>query len=348
MFAKYLERRIAAAVEERASYTDLIVAGLEATAIGTTGSVFKTGALESAAGMYARILAAARVEGTDALTARTRYRIGRDLVRSGESVHLVDTGDGRLRLTPVSSFDIRSGFRYALEIPQPPGGKVLKRTVARDGVLHVLWSEDPAQPWRGCGPLTVASGLAKLAGASESKLAEELEVPSAAILPVPPDGAETVLQGIRTDIGSAKGRALMAESTVVGPDGDGHGGTQHDWKPSRLGPAIPSEMRLLHLDTTDAVFGACGIPASLASRGEASGTQLREDYRRWVQISVEPVAAMIADVASEVLESEIRFDFTHIWAHDLTARATAFQKMVQAGMAIEKAVQVSGLMVGAE
>ena len=62
--------------------------------------------------------------------------------------------------------------------------------------------------------------------------------------------------------------------------------------------------------------------------------------------SVEPVASLIAEVASEALEVEVSFDFSGTWSHDLTGRAAAFQKLVSGGMEVEKAVQVAGLMVG--
>ena len=236
------------------------MAGLEATAAGMTGNVLATGALEIAAGMWARTLAAARVEGTDALTPRIRHRIGRDLIREGESVHLIDTGRGHLRLAPVSSFDVGKGWRYAVEVAEPPG-MVRKRTVARDGVLHVVWSEDPLQPWRGIGPLP--SILAKLAVDTETKLLEDLATPTAAMLPIPSDGGDGSLDSLRSDIGSARGGAVLAEATSTGwDDGRQQAGTRSDWKAQRLGPEIPEQLREAFQDVQDAVGAACGIPAA--------------------------------------------------------------------------------------
>ena len=59
MIGRYIERRVAAALETReAGYTSLLIAGLEATAAGTAGNVLATGAVEAATGIWARVLAA--------------------------------------------------------------------------------------------------------------------------------------------------------------------------------------------------------------------------------------------------------------------------------------------------
>ena len=46
------------------------------------------------------------------------------------------------------------------------------------------------------------------------------------------------------------------------------------------------------------------------------------------------------------LETEISFDLSKLWAHDLQGRAAAFQKMIAGGMALDAAVAASGLMIG--
>ena len=265
------------------------------------------------------------------------HRIGRDLIRCGESVHLIETDRG-LRLSPVAAFDVLAGWRYAIEIPMPPG-KVLKRTVARGGVLHVMWATDGREPWRGVSPMAAASGLAKLMAATESKLGEDLATPTAHLLPIPDDYDDTQL--LRADIGAARGKALLVETTAADP----RGAPRKDWVSERLGPEIPTELRAFYGDVSDHVFSVCGIPVSLSGVGDADGTQLREDYRRFVMASVEPVAGMISEAASEALEVDVRFDFSGLWAHDLTGRASAYAKLVTAGMDADRAAALSGLLV---
>ena len=345
MFGKYIDKRVAwpwVKSEIRSGYETLLIAGLEATAEGTARNVVATGAAEIAASMWARVLAAATITGTEALTARVLHHMGRHLIRDGEAVYVLDTSDG-VTLEAVSQFEVLSGWRYQVEIPRPPA-HIVKRTLPRDAVLHVQWAADPSSPWKSIPPL--ASGLGKLAAASENKLIEELNTPTAHLIPTPADGGEAALTQLRADIQAAKGGAVLAEATSTGWDDDrNQAGTRNDWRAERLGPEILLEQRMLHKDVADYVFSACGIPPSLVG-GDSDGTQAREDYRRFVMASVEPVAKLIAEAASEALEASVSFDFSGIWAHDLAGRASAFQKLVAGGMAVEKAVQVTGLMIG--
>ena len=283
---------------------------------------------------------AARVKGTDALTGRIRHRIGRDLIRHGESVHLIETRSG-LHLVPVSSFDVRRGFRYEVEVGVPLGN-IERRNVAADAVLHCQWAQDPLQPWIGMGPLS-ASLLADLVVRVEAKSGEDLRTPTAQLVPIPTDGGDTSLDALRGDIAEAKGGAVLAETTAGGWDeGRQAAGTRHDWKAERLGPMIPTELRHLWRDVLDAVGTACGIPVALTHQ-DADGTAQREAYRRFVMTSVQPVADMIAEAASEALEVDVAFDFSGLWAHDLQGRASALDKLVTAGIPLDEARRLAGV-----
>ena len=329
--------------ETRAGFADIVVAGLEATIGGTSGNLMATGALEVCAGLWGRALAAARVEGAAVLTARIRHQIGRDLIRNGESVHLIDTSNGRLRLEPVAQHQVLRGWRFDLHLAQPDG-TMLRRNVARDSVLHVLWSRDAQRPWEGVSPLGAAALLAKLAAGTETKLGEDLATPTAHLLPTPTDGGATSLDSLRADIGNARGKAVLAQGTSSGwEEGRTQAGTNKDWQSSRLGPEIPEQLRALYGDVLGAVAQVCGIPASLVQHQNVDGTESREAYRRWIMANVQPVADMIAEAASAALEDEVVFDFRGLWAHDLQGRASAFQKLTAGGMSVAAARAVVGL-----
>ena len=97
--------------EDRASYTDSIVNAVLAAVSGNTASAGSTAALEAAAGAVARAFAAATVEGaspaiTGALTPDVLSLIGRNLIRAGDSVHLIETGPDGLKLCPVGTWVI--------------------------------------------------------------------------------------------------------------------------------------------------------------------------------------------------------------------------------------------------
>ena len=77
----------------------------------------------------------------------------------------------------------------------------------------------------------------------------------------------------------------------------------------------------------------------------SDGTAQREAYRRFLTMTVQPLAGILAEELSEKLEAPVSFDFSDLRAHDLGGRAAAFQRLVQGGMAVAEAVSITGLMV---
>ena len=89
----------------------------------------------------------------------------------------------------------------------------------------------------------------------------------------------------------------------------------------RLGPQIPESSLVAYRDVQMAVANCCGIPPALMdSRFHGNRDSARAGAGFYMG-AVEPVASLIAEVASEALEVEVSFDFSGTWAHDLTGRA---------------------------
>ena len=61
---------------------------------------------------------------------------------------------------------------------------------------------------------------------------------------------------------------------------------------------------------------------------------------------VEPLLASVAVEIEAKLETRVAFDLSGLWAHDLQGRAASFAKLVQGGMALDKAAAVSGVLSG--
>ena len=74
------------------------------------------------------------------------------------------------------------------------------------------------------------------------------------------------------------------------------------------------------------------------------GTTRREAYRQYVELTVEPLAALLADELSAKLETPIRLSFAQLYSRDMQGRAVSFKKMVEGGMPVEKAAALSGLL----
>ena len=240
MIRKLLQREIRREIRE-GGYTDLVLAGIESTVEGGDVNALVTGALESAAGLWGRTLAAASVTGTGALTARVRHRIGRSLIRTGEAVFEIRTDGGAVALVPASAFEVLEGWRYRLDFNVPPG-KLVQRTVPRGRVCHFIWSEDPREPWRGVSPLGGATKLRTILARVEERLSDDLNTPVAHLVPIPSDGGDSKLDSLRADIGNAKGGAVLAEATSAGWDeGRASAGTRNDWRAERLGAERPRD-----------------------------------------------------------------------------------------------------------
>jgi len=88
-----------------------------------------------------------------------------------------------------------------------------------------------------------------------------------------------------------------------------------------------------------AVLAACGVPPDLMDVASA-GTAQREAYRRWYSATTEPLAGVV----EAKLETPVSLDMTGLYAHDLVGRASAFQRLVGAGVSVTEALTTSGLL----
>ena len=347
------------APEKRESqpFTDAVVQAIIAQAEGSMpGDPAQTWALETAANLYSKAFAAARVTGerTEKITPGVMALIARNLIRRGDSLHLIELRRGAVDYLPVGSWDVRGGWDeaswfYRADLFGPSGN--ITRLVSSGGVLHFRYAVDPARPWHGIGPLGWARETGTLAGNLERRLGEETGGASAYVLPIPSDGGDgensDPLAMLKADIAAAKGKTILAETTAGGWQKGSSEAPRADWKPSRLGAHPPDVLRSLRSEAGMAVLSACGIPPGLASAG-GTAQGAREDFRRFIMGAVEPLLEIVGEELERKLETTISFDLTNLWAHDLQGRASAFQKLVQGGMALEQAVSASGLMVGDE
>ena len=98
-------------LEVRESYTDTVISAILANAQGKSlATPSATSALEACAGTTGRGFAAAEVSGgqgslTRALTPAVLSLVGRELIRTGEVVFMLDTNAG-LKLLPAQSWDV--------------------------------------------------------------------------------------------------------------------------------------------------------------------------------------------------------------------------------------------------
>ena len=334
-------------------FSDAVVRLIEAQAAGTAADASSTAAVEAASGALSRAFASARVEGPphvmEAVTPVFLAQAGRDLVRSGDSMHVIDVDRaGRVSLLPCSSWHFEGDAHprtWTVRATYYGPSTSTTRHLPFAGVVFVRWGSTPGQPYVGTGPLSWAHTTARLQSETERSLADEAGGPLAQLLPVPQDGGDDSqddpLGELKADVRTARGRALLVETVAAGWGEGRTSAPQRDWVASRLGPNPPESMATIRQDAFAAVLAATGTPPSLFV--DADGTAQREAVRRWHLGTVLPLARILEAELSDKLEAAVRLAFD-AYPLDLAGRAQAFQKLVAGGVDVSEALATSGLL----
>ncbi|MYG26750.1 MAG: phage portal protein [Boseongicola sp. SB0677_bin_26] len=344
-------------------YTDDIVAAIEGAAARKTADVASTAAVEAAAGALSRAFASAEVIGPgwarDAVTPPWLAQVGRSLIREGASLSVVEMAPtGVLGLIPAAYWNFEGhsprhdesedSWRARVTTYGPSSSRT--RLLDREQLVYLRWGTSPGTRYRGQGPTSWASLSAKATAETERSLGDEAGGPIAQFLPIPEDGGDDdgdgdPLAALKSDVGTARGRALFVETTSAGW-GQGRanapGNANLDWKAQRLGPSPPAAL----VELADAAFArmlaACGCPPGLFE-SNADGTSQREALRRWHLGTVEPMAKLLAHELSLRLEADVSLRFD-AYPKDMAGRAQTFQKLVAGGLGVNEALSVSGLL----
>ena len=341
------------------SFSDAVVRLLEAQAAGSAADASSTAAVEAASGALSRAFASAEVSGSpwlkDIVSPGFMAQVGRDLIRLGQSLHVIATSTmGRLALLPCSSWHWEGdadpeSWMCRATVYGPSSSTT--RYLPRDGVIFVPWGSSPGTPYVGTGPLTWAHTTARLQSETQRSLADEAAGPLAQLLAVPQDGGDDEdendpLRKLKLDIAAARGKALLAETTAAGWGEGMSSAPRKDWVASRLGPDPPATMPAIDEESYAQVLAACGC--SVAMFDDSDGTSKREAQRMFLHSTVRPLGKLLAAELSERLETPMALSFDNLYMHDLAGRASAFQRLVAGGMPLERAMALSGLMTSEE
>ena len=336
---------------DRRAITGIISALIEAQASGTTQQASATAATEAVAGLLSTSFASATVDAPDeiaeAVSPRCLAQIGRDLVRVGESLHVIRMAGGRLRLAPASTWYWEGGSDPAdwvcTATSYGPSGSSTWR-VPMDSVVFVAWGSPTARPYHGLSPGTWAADTSRLTANAERSLADEAAGPLAQLLAVPPDGGDgggdDSLKMLRADLRAARGKALLVETVSAGWGEGKVAAPTSDWKQQRLGPMPPEAMVKLAESAFARSLAAAGCSPSLFN--DADGTSKREALRQWHMGVVRPLARILEHELSAKLETPVRLKFDS-YALDMVSRATVVAKLTQAGVAPGVALAAVGL-----
>ena len=338
--------------EKVGGYTEILSRLVEAQSAGTTQLASATAATEAVAGLLSRSLGAAVVEGpgdvAGIVTPRCLAQVGRDLIRVGESLHVLRFLSGRLLLVPASTWYWEGGADPATWLctatAYGPSGSSTWR-VPQSSVVFVSWGSPTARPYHGLSPSSWAADTARLNANTERSLADEASGPVAQLLPVPQDGGDDSdddpLAMLKTDIKAARGKAVLVETVNAGWAEGKAAAPQSDWKQQRLGPSPTEAMVKLADAAFNRVLAASGCSPALFDASD--GTSKREALRQWHLGVVMPLARQIEHELMAKLDSYVRLRFD-LYNVDLAGRAQAFQKLVAGGVAVNEALATTGLL----
>ena len=336
-------------------FSDTVVRLIEAQAAGTAADASSTAAVEAASGALSRAFASAEVVGepwvAEAVTPGVLAQVGRDLIRSGDSMHVIRMGrDGMVRLIPASSWHWEGSHdpdSWTVRVTCYGPSTSTTWNLPASGVVFVRWGSTPGQPYVGIGPLSWAHTTARLQSEAERSLADEAQGPLAQLIAVPSDGGDDgdddPLKMLKADIRQARGKALLLETSAAAWGEGRTAAPQRDWQASRLGPMPPESMATIRKDAFEAVLAACGTPPSLFL--DSDGTSQREAVRRWHLNLVLPLARLVEHELTLKLETPVKLKFDS-YALDMVSRATVVAKLAQAGVPMATALDAVGLVDG--
>ena len=349
--------------EERSTaqgYTASLTAALEAGASAGVADTapLATAALEIAAGLYSRCMAAATVTGAPdverALTPPVLALIARNLIRRGEDHHRIYVRGGRLVLEPV-------GFAYAHGAGPDPLSWIYSatlygptdsrhETVPAASMLHCRNSVDSSRPWLGVPPWSWAASTSSAIAALERLVAGEASAPFGHLLGLPASpqideaGDVKPLDAFRGDLAKAKGKTLVSEFSgsweTEAPGGGGRSKVEHiDFGMKR------ELVDALRTSTGRDVLAAAGVPPTLFV-ANSDGTAQRDAFRRFMHSSLVPMARVIETEARVKLDApDLTLDLSSIHAADTAGRSRAFKQLVEAGVHPEDAAMNSGVVL---
>ncbi len=343
-------------IEKRESggdFSDAVVRLIEAQAAGTAADASSTAAIEAAAGALSRAFAAATVSGPawaqEAITPQFLAQVGRDLIRNGDSMHVIQVRD-QARLIPASSWHFEGSHdpsTWTVRVTAYGPSTSTTWNLSHKAVIFVRWGGTPGQPYVGTGPTSWAHTTARLQAEAERSLADEAKGPLAQLIAIPQDGGDggdsDPLALLKSDIKGARGKAILVETTQAGWSEGRAAAPQKDWSANRLGPEPPDAMVNVSKDAFARMLAACGCSPALFD--DSDGTSKREALRQWHLGTVRPLARLLETELSAKLEADVRLVFDN-YPLDLAGRAQAFQKLVAGGVSVNEALATSGLLAG--
>ena len=297
-------------------------------------AAWRSAFIYTASNLYGQVLAGAAPDG--ALDTYICYAIGRSLGLRGRFTGLIEVGpDGELSVTPMDAW-LNNG-RWT-GTTRPRDGDTGRTVTAPDAaVFHVRFPDGQA-------PVSRVNPLGELAAGLDGAMIDETEVPALRVIGLNPT-AVAVTGTQRGDVDKSIEKATA--------DGKRHATVVAEIEQSRFGTLQPDpssaavQLRAQVRDDVAAAFGVIGLLS------EAQDASAHGDWRVATTRTFEPLARLVEDEAARKLDAPVRFHRPAFIAaphseiaRAIAQRATAVQRLVAAGMEIDRAVALVGLEIG--
>lgn len=316
-------------VELRSSgsgFTAAVMAARESYIAGRSGLGELTATVQACASLWEGAFALADVSGADLLDRRSMGLLARSLAFRGEVVFLI-----RDRLVPASDWDLSTRHgeprAYRLSMPEAGGGR--SETVLAAEVLHVRLAADPVAPWTGQAPLRRAALSAELLHQVEAALRDVFRDAPLGTMIVPLDaGGGEALEQVRGALRGRRGAALVIEylsqAIAGGAPVPGRG-------PDHLTPPLRDSMAVETLqEAKAAIANAFGVLPALFNPA-TTGPLVREAQRHLATWTLQPIAELVAEEASDKLGAAVAIDMlTPLQAFDAGGSARAVSALIGA------------------
>lgn len=309
-----------------AGYTAAVMSARQSYISGSSGIGELTATVQGCVSLWEAGFSSADVQGTDLLTRANMAMIGRSLALRGEAVFLI-----RDSLIACSDWEVatRNGTptAYRLSISEAGGGRTV--TALAGEVLHVRIGCDPVAPWTGQAPLKRASLTAGMLAEVENVLHEIYQQAPIASQIVPfPESTQVDMDNLGAGFRGKRGRVMVRESVQVSAAGGAAPFT--DWKPQDVTPdiakALPREMLA---DSRNSIMNVFGVLPALYDR-VAQGPLVREAQRHLAGWVLQPIAAQIAEEATDKLGDDVAIDVMRpVQAYDVGGRARALKTILE-------------------
>lgn len=305
-------------------------------------NIASTSALETAANMVGRAFTSAIVSGFD-IEPLTLMDIGRNLIRRGEWSGIYDGNE----LIPCYIQNVKGGvskrdWKYTVHVRSPNDvDNVYDLTYME--VIHVRSAFSYIEAWKGRSATDIAKLSSELLSETINALRYEMSTPTGYLLGVPArDGSGNDLEELRTTLKNLKGRIATIESKQSLAQASGIGARNQEWNTQRLGANPPQSIIALMEMITKETLQLCGIPLGLTTVSSTAGT--REAWRQFLFGTIAPLAKLVEYELSMKLNTTIKLTFDELRASDITGRARAFNSLVQGGMSLQEAANISGIL----